>query len=206
MTRQTKRVLLIEDEQPMAVAIMQGLKRSARIDFQVTHLAHLNRETARSLRGQTFDLAVIDLQLQEGGTSYWGLLPVYTYHQTSPRLLIVVYSAHATVPNVVKAMRLGATDFISKADCAPQELPARLERLFDDERQLAEALAEQDRAFSQHGEQWQKEHAGQAVAVVGDRVVAKGSWHLEALVDYAEKRAEHPEWPEVPNLIEVPAE
>jgi len=207
MTKEIKRILLIEDDDVMADTIKQAFQRSPTFSFQITHLAHLKKVDARSIRDSSFDVCLIDLQLGEGGGENWGFLATLAQAQRSYISRAIVYSAHATPANIVKAMRLGAHDFISKADCLPDELPGRIEEIFKEEEQAARTAREQQEVFSRHRE-WARQYAGKVIAVVGDEVVASGDALLEALIDYAEKRQQgaNSSWPEAPQLTEIPAE
>lgn len=108
-----------------------------------THGAN-SRETAlEQLSQQPIDVILLDLKLPEGGLSL-----LEEIRLTYPRPLVIVMTAFATVTSAVEAMRIGASDYLTKP-FAMEELIETLERAaqrrhFDSEsRRLRESMRTQ---------------------------------------------------------------
>ncbi len=199
-------LLLIEDEDPVANAILTGLEHNRQFRFVASRARDLRDCLGQGVADKDFDVCVFDLQLSSGKVeALSGLLAIGIRSFTGPGSLIVVYSAHDRPHLIVKAMKAGASDFISKADCAPHEFCARIEGLLMERlsgREKAEAL---DRVMQSHASEWREKYGGQVVAVVGERVVASGKCRLEALLEYLAARKTDPSLPEEPSYLGIPA-
>jgi YesN/AraC family two-component response regulator len=128
---------------------------------------------------------------------------VMTRAQEHPGSVCVVYSGHAELKNIVKVMQLGASDFISKGEVPPHELVAYIEHLFDEQQRAWERHKELEILASDNSVEWQTKYAGQHIVLVGNGVVAAAPNRLEALLNYDDLRVAHPDWPEMPDFIEV---
>jgi DNA-binding NtrC family response regulator len=201
-----KRVLVVEDERTMAETIAEGLRRSPVYDFEVAVAESPRDCLAKGFEAGQFDVYVVDLQLTQGERSFFGQKIVAVRAFETPGALTVVYSAYPSVENVVRAIQSGAADFIAKAECPPHQLPARIERLLDEQRRSVERQQKVDALVRQHGREWRQKYAGQVLMLVDGGVAAAGRSRLEAYVRYEEGRAAHSDWPEEPELLEVPTE
>ncbi|HJX54260.1 MAG TPA: sigma-54 dependent transcriptional regulator, partial [Polyangia bacterium] len=99
------RVLICDDEEPLCRSLAR-LLRSAAYDVVTADgpggLAHIERDT--------FDAVVTDLRMP-GADGFAILDAVRT---KSPRTPVIVMSGSAQIPDAVRAMRLGARDFLVK--------------------------------------------------------------------------------------------
>src|SRR4029450_3235620 len=99
------RALLVDDE-PSHLEAMQALV--ARQGFD-TRTASSLEGARRALEEENFDLLITDLQLPDG-TSL-DLLPLM---EQRPAMDLVLVTGHASVDTAVRAMRGGATDYLTK--------------------------------------------------------------------------------------------
>jgi len=200
--KEKKTILIVEDEASVAEAIREGLARSSAYDFEVK-VARTPRELlGNEFHEKRFDIYLVDLKLSSG-SSFTGLRIVLNRSLQSPGSLTIVYSAYPQVVNVVKAIQFGAADFVSKIECPPHELVARIEKLLDDLQCSLQRREELDALIEQRSEEWKKEHTGKVIAVVDKKVRASGATRLEALINYEELLEQHPDWPEEPDFLEI---
>ena len=100
------RVLVVEDDPPVRDAcaeIAGGLGCEAQVADSVA--------SARlALSRGTVDLVLLDLKLPGGG----GLLLLEEIRSRYPETTVIIMTAYATVSSAVEAMRLGATDYLTK--------------------------------------------------------------------------------------------
>jgi DNA-binding NtrC family response regulator len=205
--RPRKSILLIEDEQPMALAIQRGMGESQKYDFRID-LVHNERDyIKRKLHKRRYDLYLVDLRL--GMTLMNGMIGSLiisgeTYRHVGST--IVVYSAYDSLDHIVAAMRRGATTFISKNQCRPDELRGRIEKLFEDEEERIQNRKELSVFLGKRGNMLAKKYTGKSVVIIERKVVASGMSRLETLLNYAEKRQTHQRWPEEPSVVEIGSE
>ena len=108
------RLLLVEDKGSLARMLTAALEEEG---YAVTACADAE-SGLRALEDDTFDLALTDLKLP--GKS--GVDLVERAGEIAPRVPVVVLTAFGTVETAVKAMKLGAVDFLEK--------PVELDELF----------------------------------------------------------------------------
>jgi len=114
------RLLIVEDDDLVADAIARGLIAA---NFAVQRTASAEAALA-ALAGEDFDLAVIDVGLP--GTD--GLSLVRRLRNAGKALPTLILTARCTLADKVKALDLGADDFLSKP-FEPAELAARCRAL-----------------------------------------------------------------------------
>jgi len=102
----TPAVLVVDDEPDLCELLSITLKRM-----------HLNPRTAntvaaaqRMLKTERYDLCLTDMQLPDGN----GLELVQWIQQPSPEVPVAVITAHGNMETAVRALKLGAFDFVSK--------------------------------------------------------------------------------------------
>ena len=201
--KETKTVLIVEDEEAMAGAIAEGLARSSAYDFQVEIATSPRDYLKKRLDSRTFDVHIIDLELVEGRVRLCGLMVIAIRSREHVGALILAYSQYDQTPNVVKAMELGATDFIPKRDCPPHKLVTRVEQHLDEGRRRLERVLVVEQLVADHQEEWSKQYPGEFIVLVEGEVVTSGATQLEALVKYDELMVSHPDWPEQPDLVPI---
>jgi DNA-binding response OmpR family regulator len=114
------RVLIVEDDDLVADAVARGL---AAANFSVQRAASAEAAMATLSAGQ-FDLAVIDIGLPGSD----GLTMVRRLRSAGNALPTLILTARCTLADKVKALDLGADDFLSKP-FEPAELAARCRAL-----------------------------------------------------------------------------
>ncbi len=114
------RLLIVEDDDLVADAIARGLIAA---NFTVQRAASAEAALA-ALAGEDFDLAVIDVGLPGSD----GLSLVRRLRNAGKALPTLILTARCTLADKVKALDLGADDFLSKP-FEPAELAARCRAL-----------------------------------------------------------------------------
>jgi NtrC-family two-component system response regulator AlgB len=100
------RILVVDDEENIRFALTMCLETDGHKVVAVGSIEAALDETAR----QAFDLIFLDVRL---GTQN-GLDYIKTFLQENPWVRIVVITAYASIETAVEAMKLGATDYLSK--------------------------------------------------------------------------------------------
>lgn len=105
------RILFIDDDQDILAAADLLLSRHGMILSKASSPAE-----AEALLAETrFDAILLDLNFQRGDiTGDAGLAFLEAHLQRDPRATVVVITGHSGLAIAVKAMRLGATDFVMK--------------------------------------------------------------------------------------------
>ncbi len=102
-----KSTVLIVDDEPDLVELV-GLTL-ARMNLQTAAAANL-AQAREKLAAQRFDLCLTDMRLPDGD----GLDLVAWIQERLPQLPVAVITAHGNVESAVRALKLGAFDFVSK--------------------------------------------------------------------------------------------
>ena len=114
------RILIVEDEPKVALALKEGLEREA---YEVV-VARTGEEGYSLLYGASFDLVVLDLMLPGRD----GLEVLATLRARDPGSPVLVLTARDTVEDRVRGLDAGADDYLAKPFAFP-ELLARLRAL-----------------------------------------------------------------------------
>jgi two-component system response regulator PilR (NtrC family) len=99
-------VLVVDDEPDLCELLSITLKR---MDLD-PRTAHTVADAQRLLKTEYFDLCLTDMQLPDGD----GLELVKWIQQYSPNVPVAVITAHGNMETAVRALKLGAFDFVSK--------------------------------------------------------------------------------------------
>ena len=205
------RVLIVDDEEPVRKNVKRGFDTSCRYKYEVTCVE--SPEECAELKAShksTFDVCIIDLGFGSENRELVGYKMLIGLACVRSRGIAVVYSGHPSVPNVVRAMQLGATDFVFKADCPPHKLAEHVETLLSERRTQEDRWQLINEYLKQQNEELCQQYAGRVLAIVveeaGPAVVTTGESRLDALLKYAAKRSNgaHPQWPVDPHLHIVP--
>jgi DNA-binding response OmpR family regulator len=111
------RILLVEDEPPIADFIERGLRAEG---FAVSWAADGLEGQRRALTDE-FDLVILDLMLPARG----GMNVLAAIREMRPTLPVIILTARADVPDRVAGLDAGATDYLTKP-FAFDELAARV--------------------------------------------------------------------------------
>ena len=124
MTRsqtQTKQVLVVEDEESLALGVRDALQHAG---FAV-EVVHDGLKALEHIRAQQPDLVVLDLMLP--GLNGFDVLA--TLRKEKREVRVVILTALATENDLVRGFELGADDYVKKP-FSPRELVARVEAQF----------------------------------------------------------------------------
>jgi two-component system response regulator PilR (NtrC family) len=99
-------VLVVDDEPDLCELLSITLERMDLSPRTATSVA----EAQRMLKTERFDVCLTDMQLPDGN----GLDLVNWIQQYSPSVPVAVITAHGNVETAVRALKLGAFDFVSK--------------------------------------------------------------------------------------------
>lgn len=99
-------LLLVDDDAVFCSVLARALKRRG---YSVT-VAHSVEEAIPLAQDNPPECAVVDLKM--GGAS--GLVLVEKLHELDPATRIVVLTGHASIVTAVQAIKLGATQYLSK--------------------------------------------------------------------------------------------
>src|ERR1700681_916168 len=99
-------VLVVDDEPDLCELLSITLKR---MDLN-PRTANTVAAAQRMLKTERYDLCLTDMQLPDGN----GLELVQWIQQYSPEVPVAVITAHGSMETAVRALKLGAYDFVSK--------------------------------------------------------------------------------------------
>lgn len=105
-TKHKLRVLFVDDEESIASMMRLELPRMGH-DATICENGH---DAIQALEENTFDAAIIDLRMP--GLSGWEV--VEQLREISPETEFVISSGHGQMDDVIRALRLGAYDFLPK--------------------------------------------------------------------------------------------
>ena len=99
-------VLVVDDDERFAITLATALVRRG----YVAHVAHDAAGALKTAQTQEPDAAVIDLKLGADD----GLMLIEPLRRDHPRMRIVVLTGYASIATAVKAIKLGADDYLAK--------------------------------------------------------------------------------------------
>lgn len=99
-------LLLVDDDRDYNVALKALLSR----DHHETQGVHLASEALQALRSNSFDVALLDLQLPDGD----GLSLISEFAKIDPLMPVICLTGREDTSTVVSAMRRGAVDYLVK--------------------------------------------------------------------------------------------
>jgi DNA-binding response OmpR family regulator len=103
---QPARILVVDDEPNVRLVLRTTLESSGYLTIE----AEDGAAALRSLDQTHCDLALLDLNMPGMG----GMQVLERLRQSNHDVPVVIVTAHASVPNAVQAMKLGAIDFLAK--------------------------------------------------------------------------------------------
>lgn len=112
-------LLLVDDEASFRTLIGREL---ARADYEIEGAGNLD-EARRALSRRSFDLVLLDVRMPDGS----GLELLPEIKEMWPATEVLMLTAYGTVEEAIRAMKLGAYDFLTKP-CKLSELEAVLEK------------------------------------------------------------------------------
>ena len=129
------RVLIVDDH----AIVRRGLKEILTCEphFEVTETG-LPREALRLMREETWDLAVVDLDLP--GMS--GLDLLKEMKRERPQLPVLILSVYPEEQFAIRTLRAGASGYLSK-DSAPEDLVKAIRKLLRGGKYVSERVTDQ---------------------------------------------------------------
>jgi two-component system response regulator GlrR len=122
--------VLVVDDDPILVELLRMRLESA--SYSVTS-AQREDEAISEVKGQVFDLAIVDLRLgQEDGITL-----MEEIHSVMPEMPIIILTAHGSIESAVEAMRKGAYSYLTKP-FEPQDLLFQIEKALENRRLTSE--------------------------------------------------------------------
>jgi len=107
------RLLLVDDEKDFVNILSKRLKRR---NIDVVK-AYSGAEAIRVLRGQRFDVALLDLKMEDmSGIEVLKMLKIM-----APRLAVIMLTGHGSAEAAEQGLKLGAFDYLAKP-CALEKL------------------------------------------------------------------------------------
>src|SRR5690349_17841388 len=99
-------VLVVDDDERFAVTLAAALARRG----YVAHVAHTAASALATTQSQQPGAAVVDLKLGADD----GLALIEPLRRAQPRMRILVLTGYASIATAVKAIKLGADDYLAK--------------------------------------------------------------------------------------------
>lgn len=99
-------VLVVDDDERFAVTLAMALARRG----YVTHVAHDAASALATARTKEPDAAVVDLKLGADD----GLVLTEALRRAHPKMRIIVLTGYASIATAVRAIKLGADDYLAK--------------------------------------------------------------------------------------------
>jgi len=122
--------VLVVDDDPTLLELLRMRLESA--NYAVT-MAQKAEEAIAAVRGQVFDLSILDLRLgQEDGITL-----MEEIHSIMPEMPIIILTAHGSIESAVEAMRKGAYSYLTKP-FEPQDLLFQIEKALENRRLTSE--------------------------------------------------------------------
>jgi two-component system response regulator GlrR len=122
--------VLVVDDDPALLELLRMRLESAQ--YRVT-TAQREEEAITAVKGQTFDLSIVDLKLGRGD----GISLMEEIHSLSPEMPIIILTAHGTIESAVEAMRKGAYSYLTKP-FEPRDLFFQIEKALENRRLTSE--------------------------------------------------------------------
>ena len=111
------RVLLVDDEEGYVNVLANRLRRR---NLEVTN-ATSGAAALQSLRGRSFDVAVLDLKMEDMD----GIEVLKIFKKMDPAMEVIMLTGHGSAKAAREGMELGAFDYLTKP-CEFEELLAKI--------------------------------------------------------------------------------
>jgi len=132
-------ILLVEDDHDLASIILASFERAG------VHISHAStrQEAIAMCRSQRPDLLILDLKLPDGDG--FGVIDWLRRHPEMRTLPVVVYSGHEVSEEEMNQLRLGPTQFLTKAKVLPADVESLVLTMVRQSRAQTEAEAAADK-------------------------------------------------------------
>ena len=115
-------IIVVEDNDTMRLGISDSLKKEG----YVVNAFDNGPEAIKKFQSSHASLAIIDLKMEPLD----GIEVLRQIKETNPATEVLMISAYGTVEDAVKAMHLGAADFLTKP-FSPEELRFRVKKILE---------------------------------------------------------------------------
>ncbi len=123
------KILVVDDDKNLVELVKMRLESAG---YGVTSV--LNEEDAlEALKGQTFDLSIVDLQLVHQD----GISLMEEFHLILPEMPVIILTAYGSIESAVEAMKRGAYSYLTKP-FDPGDLLLQIERALENRRLASE--------------------------------------------------------------------
>jgi DNA-binding NtrC family response regulator len=168
------KVLIMDDEESARQELETSFRECKEMTFEIEKAGDI-AQADNALRRMKFDVITIDLKLGKTVTAGLQWMQKQMILASCPEAIKIVVTAYATVDRCVKAMRLGAWDFVDKeGNYGATVVRSAVDRLREMEDQRREERFIFDEWLPRHEGRLQKEYAGQYVAIKDGNIVAHG--------------------------------
>ena len=117
--------MVVDDDQNLLELLKMRLESA---DYEV-FTASREEDALQAIKGQVFDLAIVDLQLAERD----GIAIMEELHLILPEMPVIILTAYGTIESAVEAMKRGAYGYLTKP-FDPQDLLLQIERALENRR------------------------------------------------------------------------
>lgn len=122
-------ILIVDDDRNLIEVLQMRIESAG---YEVTAALH-EEEASEAVQVQTFDLAIIDLQLERGD----GISLMKELHLLAPNLPVIILTAYGTIESAVDAIKQGAYSYITKPFDA-RDLLFQIEKAMENRRLTGE--------------------------------------------------------------------
>lgn len=167
-------VLIIDDDDDARQELETAFRNCIEMSFNIEKATDASK-AEEILRKVKYDVITIDLKLGGAVTAGLQLMERQMILASCPEAVKIVVTAYPTYPRCVKAMRLGAWDFIDKdSNYGAEVVGSAVARL----KELEEIRREERYIFEEwlpsNERQLQEQYSDQYVAVSNGKVIANG--------------------------------
>jgi len=117
----------------MTIETFWNCSRSVGVCHYEAVTALREEEAVEAVKAQTFDLAIVDLQLMQRD----GIALMEELHLISPDLPVLILTAHGSIESAVEAMKRGAYGYVTKP-FEFRDLLLQIERALENRRLASE--------------------------------------------------------------------
>ena len=135
MEKKRGNVLVLDDEQ----VVLDSVSRILEEESYSVATARRPEEAIQKLRGNSYDILITDLKMP----GMDGLQAMEALQEVDPDLSMIMFTAYSTVDSAVKAMKLGAVDYIRKP-FTPDQLSGLVAKVMDDRKARFEKRYRED--------------------------------------------------------------
>ncbi len=123
------KILVVDDDRNLAEVVRMRLESA---NYEVA-TAFREKEAIEAVRGQVFELSIVDLQL----VGRDGISLMQELHLINPEMPVIILTAHGSIESAVEAMKRGAYSYLTKP-FDPRELLLQIERALEKRRLTSE--------------------------------------------------------------------